>query len=739
MASIEYTPIDESPKKSSGGAQPDIADLAGIARRGWYYMAAGTVLGLFAALAVLSTMPPVYKASSRIAFEKTLARYMHTNKISNEPIIDDYDTLGQTYVISSEGILLQAIRSLGLASDPDFVGVKSDDGVKSRIRGLLRSSAQALGFMKEPPEIPRDPEKIALDSLVRDLTVTREDVPSVISIGFSMKDPVKAAAIVNAVVDTYMDANIAGKASTTKVAGKVMQERVEELKQQSKEADRALSDFKAANNLVGTDKDSLSHGQVGILGTGLTTSRLAMAEARNRMERLAKDPDAFALYTPDNEFIAKQRSEYMDLSIRAKDIEKRVGKDHQAAVKLRTRMEEVREAIAEEQKRLAEGAKKDYELARVRYEELSKAVSGVLSEEGDNSKVLTQLRGLERAADALRTQYDRAQEQISDLSKADAQPSITPDARVLMRAAPPTQTEASKKRWLILAGGSFLGFLLGGCFLLQRDFPFGVFRTSQQVTDATGILCTIMPAVEGAAERASVQTGEYPLNAPHSRFVETLRSIWALINAAKLKSDVKVLCIISSIPGEGKTTVATCLAAHFARQPTTRVLLIDADLHHASMTERVAPDAKVGIKEALNEPTALSKFVTRKERLKLDVLPCPTSNRVPNAARLLGTQEMGQLIDNAREAYDLVIVEVPPMAAVVDYKMMAQHCDNFIFVVEWGKTSQRMVLECLDEASTFVDRISCIVLNKVDPSSLRSIERYKGKRFRDYYSDEKAA
>jgi len=740
MASIDYNQVtDGAAHPALGPVQPEISDLLGIARRGWYYMVAGTVLGLLAAFAVLSTMPPVYKASARIAFEKTLARYMHTNKVSNEPIIDDYDTLGQTYVISSEGILLQAIRSLGLASDPDFVGVKDNEGVNSRIRGLFRSSAQALGFLKEPAESPRDPEKIAFDNVVRDLTVTREDVPSVITIAFSLKDPVKAATIVNAVVDTYMDANIAGKVSSTKVAGRVAQERVEELKQQAKEAERALFDFKAANTLMGTDKDTLSHGQVNILGNGLTTARLSLAEAKNRVERLARDPDAAALYTPDNEFISKQRSELMDLSIRARDIEKRVGKDHLAAVKIRTRMEEVREAIAEEQKRIAEGVKKDYELARVRYDELSKAVSGVLNEEGENSKVLSQLRGLERAAEALRNQYDRTLEQVSELNRVDTQPSITPDARVLMRAAPPTQTEASKKRWLILAGGSFLGFLLGGCFLLQRDFPFGVFRTSQQVTDATGIFCAVLPAIEGAAERASVQTGEYPLNAPHSRFVETLRNIWALINAAKLKSDVKVVCVISSVPGEGKTTVATSLAAHFARQSTTRVLLIDADLHHSSMTERVAPDAKVGLKEALTEPTALSKFVMRKERLKLDVLPCPISNRVPNAAKLLGTQEMAQLIDNAREAYDLVIVEVPPMAAVVDYKMMAQHCDRFIFVVEWGKTSQRMVLECLDEASAFVDRIACIVLNKVDPSSLRSIERYKGKRFRDYYSDEKRA
>jgi succinoglycan biosynthesis transport protein ExoP len=740
MASIEYDTTDETAQKSSGRAQPDIADLAGIARRGWYYMVTGTILGLLAALAVLSTMPPVYKASSRIAFERSQARYMQTNKVSNEPIIEDYDTLGQTYVISSEGILLKAIRSLGLASDPDFVGKKDNEGVSRRIGGFFRNAAQALGFSKEPAASPRnDPEKIAFDNVVRDLTVTREDVPSVISIAYSLNDPVKAATIVNAIVDSYMEASIASKVSSTKVAGKVVQERIEELKQQALEAERALNDFKVANKLVGGDKDALSHGHLAILGTNLTNSRLALAEARNRVERLAKDPDAAALLTADNGLISKQRSELVDLSIRAKDIEKRVGKDHLAAVKIRTRMEEVREAIAEEQKRIAGSFDKEYDLARVRHDELSTTVSGVLSSEGDNGKVFSQLRGLEKAADALRAQYDHALRDVSETNRVDGQPSITPDARVLMRAAPPTQTEASKKRWLIMAGGSFLGFLLGGCFLLQRDFPFGVFRTSQQVTDVTGIFCGVLPAVEGAEERAAVQTGEYALHAPYSRFVETLRSIWSLINAAQVKSDAKVVCVISSIPGEGKTTVATNLAAHFARNSTTRVLLVDADLHHPSLTKRVAPDAKVGLKEALAEPKSLSKFVMRKERLNLDVLPCPISHRVRNAAELLGSAEMEQLVDTARETYDLVIIEVPPIAAVVDYKMIARNCDRFVFVVEWGKTSQRMVLECLDDASAFLDRIACIVLNKVDPSSLRSIERYKGERLHDYYSDQKRA
>jgi polysaccharide biosynthesis transport protein len=106
---------------------------------------------------------------------------------------------------------------------------------------------------------------------------------------------------------------------------------------------------------------------------------------------------------------------------------------------------------------------------------------------------------------------------------------------------------------------------------------------------------------------------------------------------------------------------------------------------------------------------------------------------------LLGTVAMEQLIDVVRQAYDLVIIEAPPMAAVVDYKMIARYCDGLIFVVEWGKTSQRLVLECLSDNSALLDRVLCVVLNKADPSALRSIEHYKGDRFHAYYSDQKRA
>jgi succinoglycan biosynthesis transport protein ExoP len=430
MASTDNSQVtDYAAHRAIGPAQPEIADLFGIALRGWFFLVAGTAAGIIGALMLLSTIPPTYKASSRIVFERTLPRYMQSNKVTNEPIIEDYDTLGQSYVMASESILLRVVRSLSLASDPDFVGERDSETLGSRVRGLFRSAAQALGVPAKPAEGQSiDPEKPAYDELVRNLTVSREDVASVINIAFSFEDPVKAATIVNAIVDTYMHAGIDNKVKSTKVAGNIVQERVEELKRQAADAERALVEYKMANNLVGVAKATLSGEQLAALQTHLTSARVAMAEAKAGMQRVASAPDAGTAFTPpDNELIARLRAQLLDLSARANDIESRVGKDHLAAVKFRSRMEEVREAIASEQKRITGSFDKDYELARARYDELSATISRVMGEEGANSDVKARMRELESSAETLRSLYNQALQQFSQMNRIEAQPAITPD------------------------------------------------------------------------------------------------------------------------------------------------------------------------------------------------------------------------------------------------------------------------------------------------------------------------
>src|SRR5262249_39108267 len=136
------------------------------------------------------------------------------------------------------------------------------------------------------------------------------------------------------------------------------------------------------------------------------------------------------------------------------------------------------------------------------------------------------------------------------------------NARILARATP--QYKSSKKATVVLAGSIVFGLFLGAGAAVGREWAAGVFRTPKAVEQATDIRCVMLPMVKTNGERtASFQGGaksvpveEFVLDAPYSRFTETLRNVKALINTGQLVDGVKVIGVVSSVPKEGKTTIA---------------------------------------------------------------------------------------------------------------------------------------------------------------------------------------
>jgi succinoglycan biosynthesis transport protein ExoP len=125
---------------------------------------------------------------------------------------------------------------------------------------------------------------------------------------------------------------------------------------------------------------------------------------------------------------------------------------------------------------------------------------------------------------------------------------------------------------------------------------------------------------------------------------------------------------VSSVPKEGKTIIAANLAALIVASSGARTLIIDSDVHLRQLTARLAPDEREGLIEALVDPSRLATLASKKERSGLDVLPCALSARLPNAAELLGSPEMEQLLVAARKAYDYIVIEIAPIMSVVDMK-----------------------------------------------------------------------
>jgi succinoglycan biosynthesis transport protein ExoP len=675
--------------------------------------------------------------------DKNISRYLQANKILDEPPFDEMEIGSQIYVLTSESVVIPVVRSLNLAHDPEFVGIPEASESEWSINKLIKIAGRFAGHTSE---VAIDPdtalERRAVETFLKRLTVNREDVANVISVTFTSKDAEKAATIANALADTYLATTLETKLQPNKIASKLLQDRIIELRQQVGNADQAVREYKTSNNVTNSRRGLAYSEQIAYLNSRLIDARIAVIESK---ARVGHDQQSAAEGTPlgavaDNEVITRLRAQYLDLSLAAAEIENRVGPKHQAIIKLHERMARLAVAIRDEKKRISSAVPSEHELAKARYDELASAIDELTGDTNTGSQSQPTLRELESSAEAVRTLYIASLQKLNEINKGQAQSVPVQDARIITRAAPPLGKE-SKKPMAVFGGSIVFGLLLGVGAALVREFADRAFQTPEEVKTATNIYCGIMPTVEVRRGRIALLRGstrpdaldEYVLDAPYSRFAETVRNIRVSVDAAHRANGDKVFCIVSSVANEGKTTILTNLAALMAASESTRLLVIDCDLHRRRLTTKLVPDAREGLMEAMDDPSRLARLVWRRERSGVHVLPCVLPSRVANAAELLGSPQMEKLLDAAREAYDFVIIEVPPIMSVVDVKVIERFVDRFIFVVEWGKTHRRLVQEALSEVEIIRDRLLCIVLNKADPGALRSIEAYKGARFGDYY------
>jgi succinoglycan biosynthesis transport protein ExoP len=259
------------------------------------------------------------------------------------------------------------------------------------------------------------------------------------------------------------------------------------------------------------------------------------------------------------------------LVARLNEVEARVGPEHEVVVKLQRKMEELLSAIREEELRITDSYANEYELAKAREKQLAASLAQLVGETEIGSQAQVKMRELESSADTVRSLYNSFLQKFNEISTIQSQNVPVQDARIVTRAAPQLQT--SKKSVAALAGGLIFGLLMGAGAAMAREWAADVFRTPKKVEQVTNKACVILPMVRAQREPGerfwsssrSQPIEEFILDAPYSRFTESLRNIKALIDIGPRVEGAKVVGIVSSVAKEGKTTIAANLAALYDR------------------------------------------------------------------------------------------------------------------------------------------------------------------------------
>jgi polysaccharide biosynthesis transport protein len=321
------------------------------------------------------------------------------------------------------------------------------------------------------------------------------------------------------------------------------------------------------------------------------------------------------------------------------------------------------------------------------------------------------------------------------------------------------------------------GLIFGAGIGMLRDIADRVFRTTTQVREHLHVDCiALVPEVKegvkpstqttglpakvglGGASGKSARSGsrgaksigkEAKKSGPHiimrdasvrwtvtdsplSRFTEAIRAIKIAVDLGSADSANKIIGIASSLPNEGKSTVSLSLAQLIAHSGG-RAILVDCDLRKPALSRALAPDAKAGLLEIVSDKAKFEDVLWVEPTTNLAFLPTVLPSRVVHTSEILASDATRKMFERLREAYDYVIVDLSPLAPVVDVRVMTPLIDSFVFVVDWGRTKIDVVEHALSTTRGIYDNLLGVVLNKVDMSALGRYETYHGSYYDSRY------
>jgi len=243
-----------------------------------------------------------------------------------------------------------------------------------------------------------------------------------------------------------------------------------------------------------------------------------------------------------------------------------------------------------------------------------------------------------------------------------------------------------------------------------------------------GVLPPMSP-IKDEPDEERARVGMITLREPVSSVSEAYRNIRASLFYATPEDETKTLSLTSSRPQEGKSTT-TCNLALSIAQTGKRVLLIDGDLHRPSVNRLLQLDVSKGLTDALVDRKKWQDVISPvlhegKAVDNLDVICSGPAE--PNPSELLGSDTMKRIIQEAREVYDWVLVDTPPILFVSDAGILSTMCDSVVVVVRAGNSTRSLLTRTTEQLRNLNAKVLGTVLNNVVISRM-------GRYYSSYYS-----
>ena len=726
----------------------DLREMGRILRRRYKLVALPAVVLVGLALAYLSFATTLYTATSTVLVDPRRANVVETNQsvLSNFGT-DDATIESQTLLIQSVAILARVVKKLQLTNDPEFM---PKPGLLDPIRRLFSTSGPSDGASPEDAAKSR-----SVEILQRRMKVTRQGTTFLVDIAINSESPQKAATIANAIADAYFEEQVRAKYDATRIAANWLNGQIDDLKSRVVASEKAVEDFRSANNLMVSQGVTLNDQQITDLNNKLIAARVQTAEARAKYQQvqdIAKsggDPGGInAAIT--SEMITKLRTQYAEIAKSEADLSSKYGARHPSVANVRAQRRDTQRLINEEIRRILDSTKHDYEMARSRETSLQQNLDQLQGVSTSSGQAQVRLRELQREAEANRTLYESY---LARSKEATAQESLEmPDSRIVTKASIPLRP-SSPKTMLILGLAVMLGVGAGSVLAFLVDYLDGRVKTLEQAEAIAGVPALAAVPLIGARELAGLARrgrreldrydpkttkllpaplqpplSRYAIDEPGTFFAEAIRAVRLALQRTMRSRPVKVVLVTSALDSEGKTTLATNLAQSMATLGI-RTLLIDGDLRNPQTTRALCPRADAGLLEVAIGQVSPERAILTDHSTGLSVLPSTAIKEVEFITELMFSDRIVDVLDHLRHRYELIIINSPPLVPLVDGRALAELSDRIILALAWDQTPGEVLSHAIDLLSPVSDRIMGTVLTRVDLSRLQFYDYYRSSAY----------
>jgi len=677
--------------EQSGRWESDWLKALAIVRKRWRLAASFAALIMVVVGLVVFSIKPEYQPSGQLEIDPPGGEAF-TMQANGSPLSETQYLETQAQSLQTDDLAVAVIRKLGLDRNPDFNAKIPTEAVPEDPLQLTGAESAALRAFRSRLNVVHDPSS------------------HIITVSVAAHDPKLAASVTNTLMQTFVDRTLKMRRDAIAGSRTWLQSQLNDVRAQAEESNRELAAFQKRTGVAEIDDTKNTYGD---LMTDLNRQTTQVQSERIQLESyLQKAQEGGVDSLPqvrDNPVVQKLTQNLADVRAQLSQEQVIYGVNHPNTKKLQSQVDELEKQLSIQRKEALAQLRISYDAARAR----EKMMAAQKHEAGKTASDMAEYNNLKRQAQAQTTLYNTLLGRIEEAGIAAASQSsrirIADFARILDRPTRP-------HRLPYLAFGLVAGLIGGVVLAFMREKVDRRLHTPQDVRDWTGIpTVSLIPEFTGERLRRGNKVlkpaggpAKFLLERPHSPESEAVRALHANIVLAKEEQPQAVL-ITSSLPGEGKTTVALNLA--LALSQYQRTCLVDADLRRPCVAAACNVGADKGVGDVLLGSAALEDvLVGVHDSPHLAVLPGGKAS--DDRAHLIASAAMESIMESLRAQFDFIVLDSPPLIPYAEGRVLSTLTDGIIFVTRSGVTPASAMarsMELLCEVKS--PRIVKVVLN----------------------------